>query len=414
MTAPGRGEFPQLFGRDPSVFWACFAVWTLSNMDQALFGYAIPGILTEFGLPLSFVGLIITVSFVIGALFVGIAGVAADRYGRGVTIGVLLATSAVAVAAQGLAGSVLSLTLFRALGFGLSGGLAPTTTALVVENSTSRLRGVTTGLLQCGYPLGWLLASLLAAPLLEHHGWRAICFLALGVVPFALPLVIVLRRSGVAGSAVATHAGDAVPKGSARLLLNREYRRRSFAIALMYFSFGGAYAGSAFFFPTFFTQERGYSEAAATTLVGASNGIAIFGYLAAALIGEFVLTRRRVFAIWCVGGAAALLGLLWLSHGPTQDLFWYSLTAIFFFGTQAVSIVLVAELFPTPIRTTAIALTASAPLSLGFAVFPLVVPIAVASWGWAAGLSIVVVPLLLISVLCALALPDRRSGDALA
>ena len=57
--------------------------WTLTNMDQAFFGYAIPGILEEFNLPLEAVGIILTVSFVIASILLVFAGHAADRFGRG-------------------------------------------------------------------------------------------------------------------------------------------------------------------------------------------------------------------------------------------------------------------------------------------------------------------------------------------
>ena len=350
---PHRFAWRDLFGRRPGLFFICFAAWTLANMDQALFGYAIPGILAEFNLPLSAAGLILTVSFVVAAVFIVLAGMAADRWGRGLMITVLLATSALAVGMQGLAGSVFVLTLFRALGFGLSGGLSPATNAIVVENATPRLRGVTAGLLQCGYPLGWLLASLFAAPLLDGYGWRSICLVAFLVVPLAIPIGVALRRYGVTGPPVpASRTADPVRQAGGvrgmRALFAPAHRRNTLAAMTMFFTFGGAYAGSAFFFPTFFTEVRGYSPGDAAALVGLSNGIAILGYLAAALIGEFVLTRRNVFALWCVGGAAALAGLLWLSDGRGQDLIWYGLTAAFFFGSQAVVIVLVAELFPPP------------------------------------------------------------------
>ena len=82
----------------------------------------------------------------------------------------------------------------------------------------------------------------------------------------------------------------------------------------MFFLFGGAYAGSAFFFPTFFTTERSYSQADAAMLVGLSNGVAVIGYLSAAALGEYVFTRRNVFTLWCGLGAAALLALLWVSR----------------------------------------------------------------------------------------------------
>jgi MFS family permease len=414
VTANGRsGIVQQIFGTRPGIFLICLLAWTLTNMDQALFGFAVPGMLAEFGLSLQAVGVILTVSFAAAAVLVIPAGFAADRFGRGATLCGLLLVSALMVGFQGLAGGVMMLTLFRALGFGISAGVSPVTNALVVENAGARYRGVAMGLLQCGYPLGWLLASFGAAPLLASHGWRATCFLAFLVVPLVLPLWWLLRRYQVDRPVAVggtTPVQPDVAAGGIGVLLSPANRRVSLATGAIFFLFGGAYAGSAFFFPTFFIETRGYTPADAASLIGLSNGIAVFGYLAAALVGEFVLTRRTVFVLWCLGGAAALGGLLWLSHGRTQDIMWYGLTAALFFGSQAVVIVFVAELFPAAIRTRALAICASAPLSLGFALFPLVVPAAVTALGWQAGLSAVVIPLLAGAGLIALLLPNRASG----
>jgi hypothetical protein len=149
-------------------------------------------------------------------------------------------------------------------------------------------------------------------------------------------------------------------------------------------------------------------------LVGLSNGIAVVGYLAAAVIGEYWLTRRTVFIVWALGGALSLLGLIWLAHGHTQDVIWFAAMSALFYGAMAVLPVVVAEIFPTEVRATALAVCASAPLSLGFAIFPLAVPLVIGSQGWEAGLSIIVVPAIVVAGLAALLLPNRRSGLAMA
>ncbi|MCU0757814.1 MAG: MFS transporter [Steroidobacteraceae bacterium] len=417
MAADSMAERQQswlnrVFGARPGIFFICLFVWTLTNFDQSLFGYAIPGILAEFRLPLEAAGTILTISFVLGTVVIVLAGIAADRWGRGPVLVLLLASSAVFVGLQGFAATVVLLTIFRSLGFGLSGGLSPITNALVVENAADRFRGVAMGLLQCGYPLGWLLASLVAAPLLAQFDWRAACFAAFAVVPLAIPIGFYLARvgDGVRPGAVAPAPAGGAGHGAFRALFGPEYRGRSIASCLLFFTFGGAYAGSAFFFPTFFNQVRGYSPADAALLVGLSNGIAVVGYVGAALMGEFVLSRRNVFVIWVLGGAAALLGLLWLSAGRTPDMLWYAVMATMFYGSQAVVPVLVAEIYPTAIRASGLAICASAPLTLGFAVFPMVVPLVIARAGWEVGLSVVVVPLLVASTFAALCLPDRPSG----
>ena len=233
-----------------------FIAWTLTNMDQAFFGYAIPGILEEFGLPLEAMGVILTISFVIASVMLLFVGTAADRYGRGPMLSLYLAVSALLVGLQGVAGGIILLTIFRSLGFGISTGLSPITNAYVVENVAPKLRGMAMGVLQCGYPLGWFLASMFAAPLLASHGWRTMCFAAFLVIPVAGLFYWLLKD-----------APDIAPvqqqdrnENRFKTLFSPVHRKNSWASIVTYFAFGGAYAGSAFFFPAFFTEVRGYSH----------------------------------------------------------------------------------------------------------------------------------------------------------
>ena len=387
-----------------------FLAWTLTNMDQAFFGYAIPGILKEFNLPLEAAGIILTISFVIASIMLLFIGIAADRFGRGPILSLYLAVSALLVGFQGLAGGIVMLTIFRALGFGFSTGLSPITSAYVVENVKPKMRGMAMGVLQCGYPLGWFIASLFAVPLLADYGWRAMCFAAFLVVPLAGLFHWLLRDT----PGIILAGANSPIKGKVRVLFSAPYRKSSLASIATYFAFGGAYACSAFYFPTFFAEVRGYSQSDAASLVGMSNFIGIGGYLLAAFVGEYLLTRRSVFIIWALGGTIALIGLLWFSESRTADTIWYGLTAALFYGSLAVLPVLIAEIFPEEVRASALSVCASAPLSLGFAVFPLIVPFVVGSVGWQMGFSIIICPLLALSAMTAFALPNRRSGDDLA
>ncbi len=380
--------------------------WTLTNMDQAFFAYAIPGILEEFELPLEAVGVILTVSFVIASILLVFAGHAADRFGRGPMLSLYLAVSALLVGLQGFAGGIIILTLFRAFGFGISTGLSPITNAYVAENVKPRIRGLAMGVLQCGYPLGWFLASMFAVPLLASHGWRAMCFAAFLVIPVAGIFYWLLRNEPDITPPTETSENT----GAIRVLFSEAHRRKSIASIVTYFAFGGAYAGSAFFFPTFFTEVRGYTPSEAADLVGLSNGIGIAGYLVAAFVGEYFITRRNVFIIWALGGTLALAGLMWLPDSRLEDMIWYAATAALFYGSLAVLPVLIAEIFPQEVRASALSACASAPLSLGFAVFPLVIPFVVGAVGWQLGFTVVICPLLLISLIAAFFLPNRKSG----
>jgi len=359
------------------------------------------------------VGLMLTAGFITAAIMVVLAGLAADTWGRRWTLAGLLALSAFFVGLHGLVGDLTQLGILRALAFGLAAGLAPITAAYVAETVPARHRGMLMGVLQCGYPLGWFLAAMLAAPLLESSGWRSIFFIGFAVVPLAFLIAWRLPESTRFKNAVS--ARGATTSGLDWQLLGElfrgDYRRRSLATVVLFFAFGCAYAGTAFFFPTFFIEVRGYSPAEATTLVGLSNGIAIIGYLAAAWVGEYRMPRRDTFALWALLGALALVGLMWLPQARWQDLALFGLTGAFFYGSNAVVGALLTDLYPTRMRTTAYAACGSAPLSLGFALFPAIVPLAVQSIGWQWTFSVMIAPLLGVAALAALALPRIASGS---
>lgn len=401
-----------------SVHWAvilCFSLfaWTMSNLDQSLFGYAIPGIMGEFKVGLDTIGLILTVGFVAAAVMVVFAGLAADTWGRRWTLAGLLALSAACVGATGLVTDLTQLTVLRALAFGLAAGLAPITAAYVAESAPARHRGLLMGVLQCGYPLGWFLAAYLAEPLLQLGDWRQVFFIGFLIVPIALLIGWRMPESArfeqTASQRVA--AAPVLDWALLRELFADRYRRRSVALIVLFFTFGCAYAGTAFFFPTYFAEVRGYTPAEAARIVGLSNLIAVIGYLGAAWVGEYLMPRRNTFALWCLLGAIALVGLMWLPQERWQDLLLFALTAAFFYGSNAVVGALLTELYPTRMRTTAFAVCGSAPLSAGFALFPAIVPLVVQSVGWQVAFSTLIAPLLLVSAAAALFLPNIRSGE---
>jgi len=398
-----------------SILLFSLLAWTVSNLDQSLFGYAVPGIAAEFGVGLETIGLILSVSFVAAAVLVIFAGLAADRYGRRFTLAAVLAASALFVGLHGYATTPMRLLVLRALAFGLAAGVAPITSVYVAEAAPARHRGLWMGVLQCGYPLGWFLASLLAAPLLLSHGWRSIFLVGFAVVPLALAIAWRLPESDRFArlAAVRARAGG-LNFQMLQVLFAKDYRRRSIACMLLFFAFGSAYAGTAFYFPTYFVMVRGYSPSEAAALVGSSNGIAVLGYLLAAVVGEYVWNRRNTYALWCALGAMALLGLMWIPTTHTADLLLFAITGAFFYGSNAVVGALLTDLYPTSIRATAYAVCGSAPLSIGFAFFPAIVPLVVTAVGWQRAFSFAIVPLLLISAVEALWLPNVRSGDDIA
>ena len=378
-------------------------------MDQAFFGFVIPDIRSEFDASLGDISWILTGSFVFAAIAVGCIGVLTDRYGRRALLVACLVLSALFVGVHALAPTLLALGVLRALAFGISAGLAPITNTFTVEAAPSRYRGLMTGLLQCGYPLGWFIASVIAVPTMNAWGWRSVFYLAFLVLPFALLIQRYLPESERFQTNKANRSEDTVlEKVSA--LFAPDLRRRTLLVALTFFTYGGAYAGTAFYFPNFYTDVRGYSVAEATTLVGFSYGIGVIGYIAAAVTGEFFMTRRNTTVVWLWLGAISLVALMWLPTSYGQDFFAFCIMVAFFYGTNGVIATLLAEGFPTRVRATGAALAGSAAMSIGFATYPGLVAWAIGSVGWEWAFTLAVAPSLIIGGFAILALPNTRSG----
>ena len=152
--SPDKSFWPQVRGYPLIVFLTCLLGWSLTSMDQSLFGYAVPGIQEEFGASYSDVGWILSISFVFAAFTSALTGTLADRYGRRTMFLFCLASSALLVGLHAFVIGLMSLTLLRMFSFGLSNGISPITTSFVAETAPARYRGMMVALIQCGYPIG--------------------------------------------------------------------------------------------------------------------------------------------------------------------------------------------------------------------------------------------------------------------
>jgi MFS transporter, SHS family, lactate transporter len=124
----------------------------------------------------------------VGALLFGIL---ADRYGRRKPLMAVLAYFSLIEVLSGLA---LNYPMFFALrllyGIGM-GGFWGVGASLTLESSPTRLRGLLSGLLQGGYPLGYLLAAVAARLVLPAWGWRAMFWA--GLVPGIITMVVAYK-----------------------------------------------------------------------------------------------------------------------------------------------------------------------------------------------------------------------------
>ena len=365
-------------GYPSRAFLICLTAYAFSQTDLALFGYAVPSMRQEFGVDLKVMGWVISGSFVLGGVLLVWLALLTDRLGRKRMLGLSIVSSSVFIVLHALAPNAVALAVLRGLGIATGGLTYPVTGAIVVEEAPARLRGVFAGMLQTGYPLGWFIASLLAAPILAAYGWRPLFLVGLLSIPFVFVVQRYLRES----VRFRPPTDASTPRPSLSALFTPAMRRRTVTLFCAQFMFVAAYGGTAILFPTYFVESRGFAIGNSAYLVGLGNLIGVLGYLLAALVGEFVLTRRTTVVVWTMLGGLAFLWLVWGTTGYADSVVAFGVMAMFFYGTAAVKFAYVAEIFPTRLRATGLAFCGSLAVTLGTAVGPLLISYSVEHIGW--------------------------------
>jgi SHS family lactate transporter-like MFS transporter len=369
-------------------FLICLLAYTLSQLDLALFAYAVPSIRKDLGISLGAMGVVVGVSYALGGVLMVWLANLTDRLGRKTMLVWGTVAASLTVAATSLVPNAAALTLVRGLGIAAGGLSYPATGALVTEEAPARIRGLMAGLLQTGYPIGWFAAAMFAAPFLTYFGWRALFLVALAWIPYAWVIRRTLRESN-RFTAASTAAPGLTMGAALRTLFSAAYRRRVIALFAAQFLFVIAYGGTSIFFPTYFVEDRHLQVGSSAYLVGIGNAIGVLGYVLAAITGELWLTRRNTVVLWTWLGAASFLVLVWGTESFAGSIAAFAVMSMFFYGTAAVKFAYIAEVFPTPLRATGLAFCGSLAVNFGIALGPMLVTAAVARFGWDLAFSLV-------------------------
>jgi SHS family lactate transporter-like MFS transporter len=180
--------------------------WVLDAFDFFIMVFLLDTLAEHFNVPKSSVvdTLFWTLAMrPVGAFFFGAL---ADRYGRKwPLIACVLYFSSMTVL-SGLAPSFGFFVVCRALyGIGM-GGYWGIGASYAMENSPRRFRGVLSGLMQAGYPMGYLLAAVAMQTITPHFGWKSVFFVG---APVAV-LIAVLTLSAPESKAWQQHRPTSV------------------------------------------------------------------------------------------------------------------------------------------------------------------------------------------------------------
>ena len=167
---------------------ASYLGWTLDAFDFFLLVFVIKDVAGEFGTAVSSIALAVTLTLALRPVGAFIFGRLADRFGRRPILMLDVALYSVLGFATAFAPNLTAFLIIRAL-FGVAmGGEWGIGASLTMETVKPEARGMVSGLLQSGYPSGYLIASVAFALLYPHIGWRGMFMI--GIAPALLTFYI--------------------------------------------------------------------------------------------------------------------------------------------------------------------------------------------------------------------------------
>src|SRR6202521_5781154 len=193
MTTEVLGATPVPWWREPNkdqwrAWGAAWLGWTLDSFDFTIFLLIMLPISQEFGVPLTEVTAVFTITLwmrLVGAVSSGWMG---DRLGRRLPLMISILGYSLCNFIAGFSPTFWFLFLFRALLGFFMGAEWPAGAALAMEQWPIRSRGFMSGVLQGSWGLGFLLSSACYWLLFDKWGWRGMLWI--GIAP-ALAIVYI-------------------------------------------------------------------------------------------------------------------------------------------------------------------------------------------------------------------------------
>jgi SHS family lactate transporter-like MFS transporter len=268
---------------------ASYLGWTLDAFDFFVIVFMVDTLAVQFHVSKSKIVVTMFATLVMRPVGAFLFGLLADRYGRRKPLMANVVFFSVVELLCGFSPNYAVFIVLRAIyGIGM-GGEWGVGASLALENTPHKMRGVLSGILQSGYPMGYLLAAVAARFLLPALGWRAMFWI--GGVPALLAFYI---RSKVRESeAWKQHAVPTV--GAILRIASRHWKIFSYLVLLMTLMMFLSH-GSQDLYPDFLKSSRGFSSSSASNLAILYNIGAISGAILMGLWSDKLGRRKSMIA----------------------------------------------------------------------------------------------------------------------
>jgi MFS transporter, SHS family, lactate transporter len=265
---------------------ASFLGWTLDAFDFFIIVFVLKDIAKEFKTDIPSVTATLFLTLAMRPLGAFLFGLVADRFGRRPTLMIDIMFYSVVEFLSGFAPSLTALVILRGL-YGIAmGGEWGVGASLTMESIPPRTRGIVSGLLQAGYPSGYLLSAVLYGTAYHFLGWRGMFMVG------ALPafLVLFIRRNVEESPAWQQRRGQPSEIGAT---MKGRWKLFIYVILLMT-AFNSFSHGTQDIYPTFLQVQQKYPPQTVSTIAVIYNLGAILGGLVFGAFSEHIGRRRAI------------------------------------------------------------------------------------------------------------------------
>jgi len=294
-----------------NAFIAAWLGWAMDAFDYFLLIFVITDVADEFGTSKTHVAVATTLTLAARPVGAALFGYWADKAGRRTPLLVCVLFYSTVGFLTAFSPSLTVLLVLRCLyGIGMGGewGLGA---SLAMEKIPVEKRGFFSGVLQQGYPVGYLFAAVAFFVVEPTFGWRGLFVVA--AVPALLALFIRMRVGESEAWQQTKERERQTQVGWRDVFLQPKVLRRFVYLVLLMAAFNFMSHGTQDFFPTFLEDDHGAATTTVTIIaiiynIGAIIGGAYFG----ALSQRFGRRRTIILCATCALPIAPLF-----SYAPT-------------------------------------------------------------------------------------------------